>query len=112
MAIDLIEVKKKALKALEVIRRQTFVAAAFIFGSHAEGRANEDSDIDMAVFIRGAEHWDLRRRAQIASLVQRESGDQIELHIFSEAAFNNPGPASFAEYIQEHGVKLDIRAKV
>jgi predicted nucleotidyltransferase len=108
MAVDLDEVKADALRALGALKRHTPVAAAVLFGSQVEGSASEDSDIDLAVFIEGAERWDLRQRVRLSCRVQREAGDRVELHIFPAAALKHCEPASFAAYVLRHGVKVDL----
>jgi hypothetical protein len=39
---------------------------------------------------------------------RKKAGDDIELHIFSAIQTNTPEPASFAAYIINHGVRLDL----
>ena len=69
----------RALNAVSALARPT---AAYLFGSRAEGRAGRWSDYDVAVFIDGAEKWDLLSRARFCATIQKEAGDDIELHIF------------------------------
>lgn len=110
MAIRANDVMGQARKALAALQQHADVTGAFLFGSHVAGRADADSDIDLAVFVKGAETWGLRERADLAVLVQRESGDDIELHIFSDAQLEHCEPASFAAYVQKHGVRVDVAA--
>jgi len=100
----------QARRALAAARRHADVSTAFLFGSHVAGHADADSDIDLAVFVKGAETWGLRERADLAVLVQREVGDDIELHIFPDAQLEHCEPASFAAYVQKHGVRVDEAA--
>jgi len=99
---------RRAQAAVEVISRQARVRAAFLFGSHVEGRADQFSDIDIAAFIDGAEQWDLQRRVRAAVEAQSQIGDDIELHFFAAELLDNPPKASFAAYVQSHGVPIDI----
>jgi len=99
---------RRARAALSVIARQARVRAAFLFGSHIEGKADEFSDIDIAAFVEGAERWGLTRRVEAAAEAQREVGDDIELHFFAAELLENPPKASFAAYVQSHGVPIDI----
>ncbi len=110
MAVRLDEVKAKAAEAVAALRRESTVVAAFLFGSHIEGRADAYSDIDIGVFVRGAETWDMHRRAQAAVRVQQEVGDDIELHIFSADQLEHCEPASFAAYVLKRGVRVDDAA--
>jgi len=100
--------KVRMEKALDALSRCANPAAAYLFGSRAEGRADEWSDYDLAVFIEGAEHWDLPRRALFCATVQKEAGDDIELHVFPAHQARAPEPASFAAFIIDHGVRLPI----
>ncbi|RLC46068.1 MAG: hypothetical protein DRH70_06275 [Candidatus Coatesbacteria bacterium] len=99
---------RRARAALSVIARQARVRAAFLFGSHVEGRADEFSDIDIAAFVEGAEQWNLTRRVRAAIEAQREIGDDIELHFFAAELLDNAPRASFAAYVQSHGVRIEI----
>lgn len=101
-------IERRVRHAVEVLSRSARVKAAYVFGSQAEGTAEELSDIDVAVFIENLEDWDLRRRAKIAGLVQKEVGDAVEIHFFSAMAFHHPEPASFAAYILQHGIPIAL----
>jgi len=98
----------RARAALEVVARRARVRAAFLFGSHVEGRADEFSDIDIAAFVEGAERWDLERRVRAAIEAQREIGYDIELHVFAADLLEDPPKASFAAYVQSHGILIEI----
>jgi len=110
MAAESDGVMSTARSALTALRGHADVRAAFLFGSHVEGVANADSDIDLAVSVTGAADWGLRERADLAVVVQREVGSEIELHVFSAGALESPDPASFAAYVQKHGVRVDQTA--
>ena len=104
------EVMARAIEAVAALARRVPVSAAFIFGSQVDGQATEHSDIDIAVFARGVETWGLLEHARAASRVQAEVGDDIELHIFPDVQLEHPEPASFAAYVQKHGVRMDVTA--
>ena len=74
-----------------------------------EGSADEESDIDLAVFLEDIESWDLATRAHTAALVQEKAGDDIELHFFSARSLHQPEVASFAAYILAHGVPIKLQ---
>lgn len=98
----------RARAALSVIARQARVRAGFLFGSHVEGRADEFSDIDIAAFVDGAREWGLERRVEAAIEAQREVGYDIELHFFAAELLDDPPKASFAAYVQTHGVPIEL----
>ncbi len=101
-----ITIEQRARLAVECLSRLASVTAAYVFGSQVEGRADQWSDIDLAVFIEGLEAWDLHDRARIAALVQRDAGDDIELHFFAANSLQSRHSASFAAWVLDHGVKL------
>ncbi len=100
-------IQERALHAIGILARHARVRAVYVFGSHVEGNADRFSDIDIAAFIENLEAWDLRRRVQAMATVQKEAGDDVELHLFPAASLNQPLPASFVSYILNHGVPLE-----
>ena len=99
-------IEERAQVAVACLRRTTRVAAAYLFGSHVEGSADHWSDIDLAVFVEGLETWDMHDRARLGVQVQKEAGDDIELHFFSAGTLQQHDKASFAAWVLNHGVKL------
>jgi predicted nucleotidyltransferase len=101
-----IAVEQRAQVAIACLSRFAPVTAAYLFGSQVEGRADQWSDIDLAVFVEGLQAWDLHERARIAAQVQREAGDDVELHFFSAESLQHHHSASFAAWVLDHGVRL------
>ena len=113
-------IEQRVRKAVRILDDQQAVVAVYIFGSQANGnplgtpclqlgkRGKPDkwSDIDVAVFIEGAEKMGLHRRAQLSAMIQREVGDDLELHFFTRDMFNHPPPASFARFVMANGIHL------
>lgn len=93
-------------KGLEALLKRPGVRAVFLFGSQAEGTAGPDSDIDLGVFVEGAESWHVFNRVEFAVGVQREAGDRLEPHVFPANSLEKPEPGSFAEFVIEHGVRV------
>lgn len=102
------EVKRRALEAARILGRMAPVRAAYLFGSCVEGIKHQWSDIDVALFLNGLETWDMRRRAQVLFQVQKEARLDVEAHLFSALALERPEEDSFALYIMNHGVRLDL----
>ncbi len=94
--------------ALQSLSRRARPVAAYLFGSHASGGSDEWSDYDLAVFIEGAEDWDMPELVQFCAAIQKEAGDDIELHVFPASQATAPEPASFAAYIIAHGIRLPL----
>ncbi len=101
-----VAVEQRARTAVACLSRFATVTAAYLFGSQVEGRADQWSDIDLAVFVEGLEAWDIHDRARIAAQVQKEAGDDIELHFFPAEALQRHHKASFAAWVLNHGVRL------
>ncbi len=100
--------KSRMDTALKALLRRARPSAVYLFGSHSEGRADKWSDYDLAVFIEGAENWDLQGRALFCAAIQKEAGDDIEVHVFPAVQAHSPEPASFAEFILAHGIRLAL----
>jgi predicted nucleotidyltransferase len=99
-------VESRALAPVKVLSRFGAVRAACLFGSHVEGTPDQWSDIDVAVFMEGVEHWDIHQRAEAMALVMEKVGDDVEAHLFPVSSLDNPPRASFAEYILRHGFRI------
>jgi predicted nucleotidyltransferase len=84
------------------------VRAAYVFGSHITGTADELSDIDLGVFAEGVESLSAVKRAQTISRVQLKTGFDIEFHVFPACSFDDLDSASFAAYVRRHGAAVDI----
>ncbi len=103
---DSIELRSR--QAASILSRCTKVAAVYVFGSQVEGKADVWSDIDLAVFLENAGSLDIFDRARLSANIQKEAGDDIELHFFSAKSLNEPDPASFAAYVKHHGVQINF----
>ena len=95
-----------ASAAVKVLSGLGTVRAAYLFGSHAEGKPDQWSDIDLAVFMEDLENWDIRRRATAMALVSEQVATNVEAHLFPVSALQKPTPGGFAQYILEHGIPL------
>jgi len=99
-------IRRRATSAVRIVAEQARVRAAFVFGSHVEGKPDKYSDIDLAVFVEGAEKWDIFRRVEVAGGVRDKVGNDLELHFFAAADLKAAEPASFARYVIRHGVRI------
>ena len=108
MATQLIDVTEISKRAIEVLGQHISVLAAYVFGSHATGGADEDSDIDLAVFVEEAEELDLPRAARLDRLVHREVSNAVEVHYFPAKAVRDSDPASFATYVKTSGRPISL----
>ncbi len=104
------QVITRAEYALQVLSREATIEGAYLFGSQVKGNTHEWSDIDIAAFVENSETWDIFERADRTAYVQKEAGDEIELHFFPADQLAHPEPSSFAEYILRTGVRLETPA--
>lgn len=102
-------VLERAKESVRLIAEQTPVRAAFLFGSHATGRADRFSDIDIAAFIEKYHQWDIQRRTQLMVWVQKNAGDDLELHFFPAEMAESAPPASFAAFVAKNGVPIPVQ---
>jgi len=99
-------IEKRTQIAIMTVSRFATVVRAYLFGSQVEGTADRWSDIDLAVFVEGAESWDIHDRARISAQVQKEAGDEVEVHFLPVKALHERDDASFAAWILAHGVEV------
>jgi predicted nucleotidyltransferase len=100
------KVAGRALQAMKTLACLGVVRAAYVFGSQVDGTADSSSDIDVAAFMEGIEHWDIRQRATAMALVMEEAGSDVEAHLFPASALANPALGGFAEYVLRHGTRI------
>jgi predicted nucleotidyltransferase len=97
-------IRDRARAAIELVARKARVRAAYVFGSQADGTANEHSDIDIAAFIENAEGLGLQGRVRLGVEMREQAGDDIEVHFLPAESLDAPPSASFAAYVLRHGV--------
>lgn len=96
-AIDIVS------RYIEHLRQNKFqVQKAYLFGSYANGRNNEDSDIDLAIVMNKLSN-SFTTQVELMK-ISRKFDTRIEPHPFEEADFNtNP----FAKEILAKGIRVD-----
>ena len=104
-----VEMTDRVLEAIKVVAQHAPVRAVYIFGSQVQGAADEWSDVDVDAFVEGAEKWDIWERARMAGDAMLQAGHDIELHFFPADKLEHAHPASFAAYVQKHGLRVDTR---
>ncbi len=95
-----------ARRAIEVLSRSSKVAAAYVFGSHVDGTVDPWSDIDLAVFVENLDTFDLSDRARVTARVQKEAGDDVDLHLVPAEALEQRDPGGFSAWVLAHGVEI------
>jgi len=95
--------ESKKLKALKrYLEKEPSVVLAFLFGSFAKGREMEESDVDVAVYLREKER---RKRIKIWLDLQRILQREVNLVLLDEA------PATLVASVFYNGIPLSIKDK-
>lgn len=80
------------------LEAQPDVVAAYVFGSHAEGRAHSESDVDIAVLLQENDDVDLfDRRLRLMSEVEDFATSEVDLVVL------NTAPPLLQHQILKHG---------
>jgi len=80
------------------------IKAAYIFGSYAKGKANQHSDIDLAIILSELPN---PFEMEVRSMTLRQANEiLIEPHLFEQQDFTPSNP--FAREIIQTGIKLAL----
>jgi len=93
-------------KGLARVRERIPIEAAYLFGSQLTGEADEESDIDLAIFSPAIDGLNLYERVHLASELALRCDSTLELHLYSSRALASARPTNFAGYIVTHGKRL------
>ncbi len=99
--------KETALKLLKkylvFLKSKKFnIKGAYLFGSYAKGKYDEDSDIDLAIVMKNLEN---NYEMQVELMILGSKFDsRIEPHPIDETDFNSTYP--FAYEIMKTGIKI------
>ena len=99
-------IEMRARHAIEVLSRSFRVVAAYLFRSHVDGTVHPWSDIDLAVFVEHLDTLDFSDRARVAAKVQREAGDEVDLHLLPAEDLGQRDPAGFSAWVITHGFEI------
>jgi len=93
------EVVEHVRRYAEALARELPVTQVILFGSQAEGRADEDSDIDVAVVMQDVPVADYLAVLKRLCVIRTPIDPMIEPHLILEAS----DPAGFLREVQRHG---------
>ncbi len=89
-------------KYLNIVSRKYDIEKAFLFGSFAKRKNNEDSDIDIALVFRNLDDF-FKIQFELMR-IRRKIDLRIEPHLFSKDEFNKNNP--LANEIIKTGIEL------
>ncbi len=93
-------------EGLARVRERIRIEAAFLFASQATGNANEESDMDLAIFSPDVDGLNFVERVHLTSEIALNCDLRLELHLYPSKALANARPTNFAGYIVAHGRRL------
>lgn len=96
------EVMARLQRFIHRVSEQVPVSSVHLFGSYAEGKAGDDSDIDVAV-ISPAFGEDRHRDLALLSRCRLPDALEVEALPFSEQELQELPPGSFLRQILRHG---------
>ncbi len=106
MARDVAELEAIAQRTLSLVQARIPILQAYVFGSHVEGTAREDSDIDIAAFSLAVDVMTFAERASLSAQVERQIDAPVELHLFGAKDLAEARPSNFLGYLRTHGKRI------
>ncbi|NOZ61889.1 MAG: nucleotidyltransferase domain-containing protein [Calditrichaeota bacterium] len=98
------DIKEIIFQYIENLQKQIRVERVILYGSYAEGRANEHSDIDLAIISPDINDENLIDYLQIITrAIPRKINIDIEPLIFSIEEYETASPLEFLGDIKKHG---------
>ena len=82
------------------------LTAAYLFGSYAEGKPHEYSDIDIALFSPAAESMPLREKMNLLTDIEMAVGGEVQLHLFSDKCLTEARPTNIYGHILATGRRI------
>lgn len=107
MARQVEEVGSVIARTMALVKSRLPVSRAFLFGSYVEGGADEESDIDVAVFSPAVDKMSFQDKVSLIVEIERQIGDSIDLHLFGSNSLANARPTNFFGYLVAHGKPID-----
>jgi len=74
-------------KIKKMLEKEKNILFAYIFGSYARGEARENSDIDVAIYVKKVPKDIFKYENKIASKIEKEIKKQVEVRILNKLPF-------------------------
>ena len=87
-------------------RDRVRIEAAYLFGSQLTDNADEDSDIDLAIFSPDVDPLNFVERVHLTSEISLNCDLRLQLHLYPSRALAEARPSNFAGLIVTHGKRL------
>lgn len=100
------QIMRIARRTIRLLREKVPIRSAYLFGSHVDGSAHAESDIDIAVFSSRFDRMHVEERIDVISRVQMAIGAEVEIHAFPTRLLAHARPTNFVGFIIRHGKKI------
>ena len=87
-------------------RERVRIEAAYLFGSQLTDNADEDSDIDLAIFSPDVDPLNFVERVHLTSEISLNCDLRLQLHLYPSRALAEARPSNFSGLIVTHGKRL------
>jgi len=98
-----VELTKVIRQAIEALNQQIEVRLAVLFGSHAEGHADEWSDVDLAVVSGDFEKMSFQKQMELLTKIWHVNGTWVQIHPFTLKDLQEARPTNFLGHILKTG---------
>ena len=112
MAGDQLDIDASAQQGVALLSSRIPLLEAYVFRSHVEGRAREDSDIDIAAFSPAIDGMDREKKVRLMTEAERQLDPRVELHPFGAKSLAEARRTNFPEYIRENGKRVTVSSSV
>ncbi len=89
-------------EAVDYLNRIFDIVEIYLFGSFIRENFSDESDIDMALFLKDYDKYTLKDFAKILYYIQNHISSRIEIHFFPEKT----EPLTFPDHIKNIGKKV------
>ena len=87
-------------------RERVRIEAAYLFGSQLTDNADENSDIDLAIFSPDVDALNFVERVHLTSQISLNCDSRLQLHLYPSRALAEARPSNSAGHIVTHGKRL------
>ena len=93
-------------RTIDEVSRRLSLREAYLFGSYANGTADDNSDIDIALFSPTEDNLALEDRFRLIARVRYAVQAEIELHLYSDKCLKRAEPSNIYGHILATGRKI------
>lgn len=98
--------EERARRVVDVLSGDIPITAVVLYGSHATGKADEWSDVDVAVFTPVAKGLSFDDEVRLRRKVHEEIGLDVEVIFLPAEDFPTPRKWSFAQEVLRTGKRI------